>query len=218
MRRLAAIGTVALVVVVLGIAQLVLPGIAAQQLRDRLAKHGEVIHVEVDAFPAIELLWHTADKVVIRMASYRSSSGDLGSSLAQANDVGTLDASAAQVDVGLLRLRDASLRKQGNELSGSASVTEADLRASAPFLDNVQPVASTTGQLTLRGTATLLGVTASVDATVAAVQGRLIVQPDVPFGALATFTLFDNPHVAVQQISAQSTASGFNVDARGRVS
>jgi hypothetical protein len=218
MRRLAAIGTFALVIVLLGIAQLVLPGIAAQQLRDRLAKHGKVIHVEVDAFPAIKLLWHNADKVVIRMASYTASSGELGTNLAQANDVGTLDASAARLDVGLLRLRDASLRKHGSELVGSASVTEADLRASAPFLDDVQPVASTNGQLTLRGTATLLGVTASVDATVAAVQGKLLVQPNVPFGALATFTLFDNPHVAVQAVSAQGTANGFTVSARGHVS
>jgi hypothetical protein len=217
MRRLALIGALGVIIVLLGVAQIVLPGIATDQLRDRLAKHGQVLHVEVHAFPAIELLWHQADKVVIRMASYRSSASNLGDTLADTGNVDTLDASASEVDLGLLKLRDASLRKRGNELVGAANVTENDLRTSAPFLDNVQPVASANGQLVLRGTATLLGVTATVDATVAAQDGRLIVVPNVPFGALATVTLFDNPHVSVQGVSARSTTDGFAVTATGRV-
>ncbi len=68
-----------------------LPGIAEQQLRDRLARSGTVLHVEVHAFPAIELLWHQADRVVIRMGQYRSSSPNLGSTLGQTADVGKLD-------------------------------------------------------------------------------------------------------------------------------
>ena len=47
-----------------------LPGIAAQRLRDRLSRSGRVLEVKVEAFPAIELLWHQADRVVVRMASY----------------------------------------------------------------------------------------------------------------------------------------------------
>ena len=86
-----------------------------------------------------------------------------------------------------------------------------------PFLDGVQPVASANGQLILRGTATLLGVTASVDATVAADQGRLIVQPDVPFGALATVTVFSDPRLEVQGVSASSAPDGFSVSATGRL-
>jgi LmeA-like phospholipid-binding len=217
MRRIAAFATAAFVLGVLVVTQLVLPGIAEQRLRDRLSHSGTVLEVQVQAFPAIKLLWHRADKVVIRMADYRSSTGHLGGLLEQAGDVSTLDASAQLLSAGLLRLRDATLTKRGNELVGKATVTEADLRAAVPFLDSVQPVASDNGQLTLRGTATLLGVTATVDATVGPEDGHLVVTPDVPFGGLATVTVFSNPHVEVQSVSASSVPGGFSVTARARV-
>lgn len=199
------------------LAQLVLPGIAEQRLRDRLARSGTVLKVEVDAFPAIELLWHQADRVVIKLARYRLSPGPLGNMLSEAGNVGSLDASAAELDTGLLTLRDASLRKRGSALTGSASVTESDLRAAVPFLDSVQPVAAADGQLTLRGTATLFGVSATADATVAASDGGLVIAPNVPLGGLATVTVFSNPHVQVQGLSARSAPDGFSVTAVGRL-
>ena len=217
MRRIIVLAATGLVVVLLVLAQLILPGIAAQQLRDQLSRNGTVLHVEVHAFPAIELLWHQADRVVIRMGEYHSSSPALGSSLSQAGDAGTLDASATEVRAGLLTLRDATLRKRGDQLTGSARVTEADLRAAAPFLRSVVPVSSNNGQLTLRGTASLLGVTATVDATVAARDGKLLVAPDVPFGGFATLTLFSNPHVEIEAVSARPTTDGFVVSATARV-
>src|SRR5437764_9050725 len=166
MRRLAVLAVALIVVLVLGIGQLVLPGIAAQRLRDRLSASGQVQSVQVHAFPAIELLWHHADRIVIRMQRYHSSSGQIGDLLQQANGVGTIDASVGVLDSGLLTLRDATLRKRGETVTGRARVTEADLRAAVPFLDAVRPVASGGGGLTLRGTATLLGVTGTVYATV----------------------------------------------------
>jgi hypothetical protein len=217
MRRIALIVAAALAVVVLGVGQLVLPGIAAQSLRDRLAHSGQVLQVRVEAFPAIELLWHHADRVVVRMRQYRSSPGHLGSLLAEAADAGSLDASAAELDAGLLTLRDTALRKRRDQLTGTARVTQADLRAALPILDSVQPVASGSGQLTLRGTATLFGVTASVDATVSAQGGQLLVQPDIPLGGLATITVFSNPHVEIDDVGASPASGGFSVSARGRL-
>jgi hypothetical protein len=211
MRRLLAFGAAAFVLILLVIAQLVLPGIASQRLRDRLSRSGEVLEVKVSAFPAIELLWHKADHVVIRMASYRTTPGNLGSLIAQAGDTGSLDASAAVLDSGLLKLRNAALRKRGNALTGSANVGEADIKQALPILQSVQPVLSSGGQLVLRGTATVLGVTATADATVSAVDGRLQVTPDVPFGGLATLTLFADPHVYVNGITARATTNGFAV-------
>ena len=181
---------------VLIVAQLLLPGIAAQELRTDLEQSGTVLEVKVSAFPAIKLLWHKADKVVVRMGRYRSGASQLGDTLARAVDAGSLDASAQELDVGPLTLRNATLRKRGSELTGAATVTEADLRSAVFFLDNVEPVASANGRLTLRGTASFLGLDATVDATVAAQDGALVVAPDVPFGGIATITLFDDPHVA----------------------
>jgi len=76
MRRLIALAIVlGVIVLLLIVAQLVLPGIAAHRLRDRLSKSGQVIDIQVSAFPAIELLWHQADRVVVRLKSYRSNPG-----------------------------------------------------------------------------------------------------------------------------------------------
>jgi hypothetical protein len=217
MRRIIALATAGVVVLLLVLAQLLLPTIAAQVVKDRLNKHGKVISVEVHAFPAIKLAWHKADRVVIRMASYHSTTSDLGSQLAQAGDVGSLDASVSELDTGLLRLHDATLQKRGDELVGSAHVTESDLQAAVPFLQSVQPVASSNGQLTLRGTATLLGVSATVDATVSARNGALVVQPDVPLGGLVSVTVFSDPHVHIESVSAVKTPDGFTVTATGHL-
>lgn len=217
MRRLIALGVVGVVLLVLVIAQLVLPGIAADRLRDQLSRSGTVLSVSVRAFPAIELLWGQADSVVVRMGRYAAGASELGSKLGAAAGVGSLDVSTQELQSGLLTLRDARLRKQGDELIGSATVMQADLRAAVPFLDNVQPVASSGGQLILRGTASLLGLQATVDAVVAARDGALVVAPNVPFGGIATITLLNDPHVRVQSVSAVSVPGGFRVTAEARV-
>lgn len=218
MRRLAALAVAGLVVVLLVASQLFLPGIAAQRLRDRLARSGQVLEVKVSAFPAIELLWHHADSVVVRLASYRASPAQLPSTLDQAGGVGSLRASAQVFKDGLLTLHDASLVKQGNRLTGSARVVDADLSSAVPFLTSLTPVASADGRLILRGTATLLGISAAVDATVSVQDGKLLVAPDVPFGGLATITVFSDPRIKVQAVSATPVPGGFEVRGTARLS
>src|SRR5438874_9577938 len=102
MRRISLIAAIALAAVLALsiIAQLVLPGIAEQRLRDRLARSGKVLDVEVDAFPAIELLWHNADRVVVRMATYRSNASALSGTVGQVADAGSLDASTSTLYAG----------------------------------------------------------------------------------------------------------------------
>jgi hypothetical protein len=217
MRRMIALGVAGVVLLVLVVSQLVLPGIAASRLRDQLSRSGDVLAVKVSAFPAIELLWGQADKVVIRMGRYQGGASEIAGRLDAAGDVGAIDASAEEVNSGALTLRNARLRKQGDELIGTAVVRQADLRSAVPFLDNVQPVASGDGALVLRGTASLLGLTTSVDVVVAAQNGNLVVAPNVPFGGLATITLFSNPHVRVQSVAAASVPGGFSIEAVAKV-
>src|SRR5205085_1179057 len=71
--------------------------------------------------------------------------------------------------------------------------------------------------LALRGTATVFGVTASIDATVSPQKGALVVQPNVPFGGLAAISVFANPHVEVQSVAASDAPGGFAVSAQGRL-
>lgn len=217
MRRLIALGAAGVVLLVLIAAQLALPGIAASRLRDQLSRSGTVLSVKVSAFPAIELLWGQADRVVVRMGRYQAGASEIGGKLGDAANVGALDVSAQEVQSGLLTVRDARLRKHGDELIATAVVRQADLRAAVPFLDNVQPVASSGGRLILRGTASLLGLNATVDAVVAARDGALVVAPNVPFGGIATITLLDDPHVRVQSVSAAVVPGGFRLTGRARV-
>jgi hypothetical protein len=219
MRRLIGIAAAAVVLLVLVLAQLLLPGIAADQLRDRLDRNGKVVSVSVSAFPAIELLWHDADKVVVRLESYHSSIARLSRLLDEAGGVSTVDASAGVLTTGLLTVHNATLVKHGEQLTARASVSEVDLRAAVPFLQSVQPIASGNGQLILRGTGSLAGFSGSIDATVAAQNGKLVVVPNIPFvGGLLTLTLFNDPRVRVVGVAATPTATGFTVSARARMS
>jgi hypothetical protein len=217
-RRLIALVVAGVLLLVLIVAQLVLPRVAEQELRDQLSQSGTVLEVKVRAFPAVKLLWHHADSVVVRMGHYRSGSGTLGTRLGETAGVSKLDASVQEFDSGALTARNATLVKRGDQLTGAGTVLTADLRAAVPFLDNVQPIASGDGRLTLRGTASLLGLNASVNATVSAVNGALVVAPDVPFGGIATITLFNDQHVKVQSVSAVAVPGGFRVSAEATVS
>lgn len=220
MRRITAlVSAVVLVLVLLVVAQLVLPGIAAQRIRDQLSKSGRVLDVEVSAFPAIELLWHHADSVKVRMASYHSSNQHLSGLLSQSSDTDSLDASTALLRDGLLTLHNASLHKRGDRLSGSAEVAESDLTHAIPVIQSVTPIASSGGTLTLRGTANLPFVGPfTVPFSVQAQRGALFAAPDVPLvGGLATIQLFADPHVYVETLSASATGGGFTVSATGHL-
>ena len=213
MRRVAIAGA-AIVVALLVAAQIVLPGVAAQQLRDRLSRSGRVISVSVEAFPAIELLWHQADRVDVHLASYRAGTSKLGHSLEQTGDAGTVHARVDELETGLVTLQNATLRKRGDVLSGSALLTSADLRAALPPGVEVRPVASGGGGLVLQGSA--FGFTA--DATLSAHDGALQLAPDLPLvGALLTFTLFHDPHVYVEGVGASAVPGGYAVSARARL-
>ncbi len=215
MRRIRGLAiAIAAIVVLLVVAQLVLPGIAAQNLRDRLAKSGQVLEVQVHAFPAIELLWHHADSVVVRVGRYHSKPGHLMSLLDETADAGSLDASATELDTGLITLHDATLRKRSNQLTGSAVVTQSDLRSAlGGSVQGLAPVASGNGQLVFQGT--VLGFTA--DATLRAQNGALVISPDVPLLNLITLTVFRDPRVYVEGVGASSAPGGFALEGRARL-
>ena len=213
MRR--AIATVVLMVVAaLVAAQLILPGVAERRLRDRLGRDGKVTHLEIHAFPAIKLLWHRADRVVVRVHGASAGTGRLADLLASTRDAGEVDGRADEIKVSLLRLRDARLRKRGNRLDGRATVTTADLSSSLPPGFTLRPVAAGGGALVFEGTANVLGTTIRARAVVAARDGKLLVAPDVPFGGLAALTVFSDPRVEVRGVGAYSTPNGFTLTAK----
>jgi hypothetical protein len=60
-----------------------------------------------------------------------------------------------------------------------------------------------------------VGVTA--DATLRAQNGALVVQPDVPILNLVTLTVFNDPHIEIQGVSASDAPGGFALSAYGRL-
>ncbi len=69
----------------------------------------------------------------------------------------------------------------------------------------------------MRGTASVLGVQASVDVVIAARDGKLVVAPSGLLGAFATVTLYDDPEIHVQSVTATPVPGGLRFVARGKV-
>jgi len=205
---------VVVAVAVLAAAQLLLPGITARSLRDRLAQNGEVISVRVSAFPAIELLWLDASRVTVRLRSYRSA-GVVANSLDQISGIDRLDVSVGTLKTGALTMHDVTLRKRGDRIVGHARIRDRDLRAALPLIHSVTPVRTAKGGVVLRGRASVLGIGTTVDATLQARHGRIVVVPNVPFSALATVTVFSDSGFDVRSVHVARVSGGLSLTATG---
>jgi hypothetical protein len=214
---LVALAIAAVVVVVIAAGQVFLPRIAANDVRSRLEPDGQVLSVKISAFPAIQLLWHHADTVSIRLGDYRTPPNEVPGLLQEAADVGTLRVSIGTLRSGQLTLRDVKLTKTGSELVGSARIEDADLRAALPVIASVTPISSADGQLRLRGTGGAFGITATVTAVVSTSDGKLIVAPAGLLGDLLNVTVFDNPDVYVQSVSGAAISGGLTVSVRAEL-
>jgi hypothetical protein len=207
-----------LILVLLVVAQLVLPSVAAERLRDELSAHGRVTNVGVHAFPAVKLLWDSADSVTVTMSELHSDvrlSGDL---LARAHETGKLDVRIAAATVGPLAAHDVRVLAHDGRVDAHASVSEGELRAALPPGLDVQPVASGGGQLLLRGSASLFGVGISADALLSAQAGNLVIQPvGLPLASLARLTVFADPRIAVDGVGASAYPGGFTFTVSARL-
>ena len=210
-------GAILVVLSLLVVTQLVLPGVAERRLRDDLAEVGRPERVEVEAFPALELLWQRADRVTVRMESYRSSPRRLEELIGRAKDVARVDAAATQAEIAPLRVRDARLRKRQDRLFAAASLSESDLRRALPPGLEVRPIASGAGELLLDGRFEALGVEVRGRARVGASDGDIVVRPVLPLRELATVTLFSANRLAVTGVGAEPRPGGFRVTATGRL-
>jgi hypothetical protein len=193
----------------------VVPPIATSVLRHRLGKQGKVISAHVSAFPWVKLILQHVNSVTAKMVSYDAKPDQLERLLHQAEGIGTLDIAIGVVHTGLLTLHDVTFAKHGDEMVGRANLDLADLRDALPVVKSLMPVQSSDGELTLRGTASVLGVHASVDAVVAARDGKLVVAPSGLIGAFATVTLYDDPDIYVQSVTAERIPGGLRFVTRG---
>lgn len=203
------------VLALLAVAQLVLPPIARDEVRDRLGGAGEVTAVEVRALPAIQLLWHHADRVSARVRSYDASRLDLAGELAQTAGVGALDVRIARVDAGRgVVLRDLRVTKRDGLVHGSAILDGGQLAAALPEGAAARLLPRADGSVVLAGA---IG-DAPLQAGVEARDGRVVVRPDGLLGLVTSLTLFADPRVSVERIAARPLPGGrFQLSATARV-
>lgn len=197
-------------VLVLGIAQLVLPAIAARVLRDRVARYGEVQSASITALPAIELLWGSAQSASLQAGRLAVTPNELISLLMQAKPVSELTVRAREVKLldpgfgaGAVSLSDAVLQKRGEEVRVRGRLTRAALQAALPAGVDVGLLAGAGGSIDVQASGQLFGFRASFDAQVQAVEGKVLLVPtQALLSGLARITLFSDPRLQVLGVAA----------------
>jgi hypothetical protein len=207
-KRFALVAT-ATVVVLLVLAQLLLPVVAARIARDQLGKYGTVRSVRVRAFPAVELLWGHAQSATVRAGELRMSDSQFDTLLPRMRGIENIDISADSFQLGPWRVRDMQAEKRGEEFELHGRVTQADLQSALPAGVAATVVGSADGGVEVRVGGSLFGVGASITARLSAQEGKLVVQPQgLPFAGFARITLFSDPRLAVQSFDLSGASAG----------
>jgi hypothetical protein len=190
------------VALILLLGQLLLPGIAANRVSSRVGRYGKVDSVDVHAWPAVQLLWGSADSVTVRARNLSLTPAQAAKLLWEARRVDHLDFTATSVRLGPLRLTDARVRKRGSSLSAQAVAGQADVKAALPRGLSVQLIGSEGGEVRVRASGGLFGLGAALQVVATAREGKLLVHPvSVPLARLS-LTLFSESHVYVEGVGA----------------
>jgi hypothetical protein len=208
----AALALIGLAVAALVGGQLALPRLAERRITSDLSESGHVTHVSVEAVPAIKLLFKRADRVEVEMSEVRAgTTGKLVKLLRRTGETKELKASAKLVTLGPLRLHDAMLTKNHDELSGRATVSEQELAAALPSQLRLRPVEDPSGELVLEGSVGPITARARLTAR----DGAVIVAPEGLLGGLGSLTVFKDSRVKVTDVSATPGPQGITVTASG---
>ncbi|MDW5594990.1 hypothetical protein VSS74_11615 [Conexibacter stalactiti] len=186
------------------VGQFALPRVAEDVVRDRLG-NDEVEQVEVDALPAVELLWRHADRVSARVRSYDAQANDVADDIAQTAGVQQLDVRIERVRAAAgLELRDVLVEKRDGVLHGSAVLDPGQLAAALPAGVEGELVPRADGAVVVD--ARIAG--APVRLRVEVVDGRVVARPEGLLGLLTSYTLFADPRIDVERVSAEPGADG----------
>jgi hypothetical protein len=184
------------------LAQVLLPRIAASRIRSRVGRYGDVESASVSAWPALELLWGDAGSVRVKAKSLSLSPTQVGGLLREARGAASMEVSAERVQLGTLRLSDATMHKHGSALAGKALVSDADVKAALPAGFDVRLLRSEAGEVEVEATGGLFGLDASVKAVAGASEGKLVAHPLGFLLERLQLTLFSNPNVYVEGVGA----------------
>jgi hypothetical protein len=202
------LAVVGVLVVVLVGAQLLLPGIAARRARDRVARYGTVLSSHVSAVPAIELLWGHGDSGSVLAGSLSLSATQGVDMLWEGRGITDTQLTASSMQVEGVQLRAASVRKRGATVVVEGTMSESDLSGTLPLGLEVHSLTDAGGHVLAQATGSVLGVSATVQVDVHAVEGRLVAEPQgLPLAGLATVTVFSDPRLRMESIDVTPLAS-----------
>jgi hypothetical protein len=193
------------------LAQVFLPTLAARRVRDRVARYGTVRSVSVSAFPAVKLLWGKADSVNVAAGSLSVPVSQIAALLLEVRAVHsiTVSADAARLTAvpdlpNGLTVYDLHMQKRGSAISTSATLTQQQLDEALPSGFHIEPTASGGGEVQARASGALFGVQATITALVKPLEGRLVAEPQgFPLASLGTVTLFSNAHMRVSSVGVR---------------
>lgn len=214
----AAVAAVLVAVVALVTAQLVLPGVAERRVREELQAIGPTSDVQVESFPAIELLFGRIDSVSAELGDSESTSAQVGDLLAKAEGIDELRVTASRIQVADLALGQTTLEKDAGGLQARTSVSERALNSFLPPGIAVTSISSRDGGLELVGSFDAFGISLSGPARVSPEQGAIVLVPQgIPLAGLARVTIFSDPRVIVTSLGAVQGDGQVELSARGRL-
>ena len=202
-------GLAGALVLVLVLAQVFLPSIAASRISSRVGRYGDVHSVSVSAFPALKLLWGKADTVTVRAGRLSISPSQTAKLLWEARGVNKLVLSSPRVREGPLVLSNVILRKGGGQLTAQGIASQAAVAGALPEGLRVRLLSSEAGEVKARvsghaSLAGLVGAGASLDVLAGADSGRLTVRALDTGLSGVHLTLFASPYVEVQGVAARA--------------
>ncbi len=188
------------------LSEILLPGLAERRLRNSLSERGSGITVAIEAEPAAKLLLGRADRVRVRVRALRAQSGPAGDLAARAAKVDALDADIGTLVVGRLRLEDASLRKRGDDVTARATVSRRAIQSALPASIKLgAPKVSPDGPA-FTATVSFLGRSRRLTVVARARDGRIRLEPDLPLPGFVSLTVFEDPRVFIESVSADGSA------------
>jgi hypothetical protein len=140
----------------------------------------------------------------------------LGDLLARTARTGRLDATVRHLSSDGLDLEDVSLQKRAGQLSATARLQRSALEHALPIdLRLVDTHSRKTLDLDL--TAKVLGRSITAAAQVEARKGRLQIASSLPLLSLFHITLFADPRISIDAVSAADRGSSYEFQASARL-
>jgi hypothetical protein len=203
-------------------AQLLLPALAERQARSALGSQASGVHVDIQATPAIKLLWHRADRVKIdvdRLTPETTGGGSVGEMLSGLRVARKIDLHVGELRARGVRLHGVTLHKDGDVLVGRAGVDLRSLEGSLPAGLRIRPLSGADDAIPLEGSIAPLGQEITARATLSADRGRIVVRPEgVPLiGSLVTIPVFSDDRIGVDRLGARPAGDGMVVTARAHL-